>query len=336
VENMRAVVLQDYGDPEVLQIKEIRTPDLDSEEVLVRIAYSALNRADILQRRGLYPAPDIAGNGPEVPGLEFSGVIEEVGARVPNRKRGDRVCGLLGGGGYAEYATVHHLMLLDIPKNLSLAEAAAIPEVFLTAFDALEDKGALAAGETVLIHAGGSGVGTAATQIARILGASRIFATLGSDEKADAAIALGVDRAINYNREDFAAIVLEETSNEGVNVILDVVGKTYMEGNLRAAAVEGRIVCIAYLGGGLGEIHLPTLLQKRLRLQGTLLRTRPTDQKMELSTRFSRRMMPFFAQGKLRPVIDCVFPLEDVADAHEYMEHNRNFGKILLAVNPEL
>lgn len=330
---MRAVVLEQYGGPEVLQIKEIPDPQPGVNEVRVRVTATALNRADVLQRMGRYAQPG-AKPEHEIPGLEFSGVVDALGPGVTQWKIGDRVCGLLGGGGYAEYVVTHERMLMAVPDNLSLEEAAAIPEVFMTAYDALVDKVRLKYGDVALIHAGGSGVGTAATQLAKTMGA-RVLVTVGSKEKAERSLQLGADRAIIYKEEDFAEVVLEETNGRGADVIIDFIGGPYLERNLKAAALDSRIVVLGTMGGSKGEINLRDILFRRISICGATLRARPLEQKMILTQQVAKQVMPGFAEGRLRTVIDTVFPFEKVADAHRYMEENRNFGKILLRVRSE-
>lgn len=330
---MRAVVLDQYGGPDVLRVREI--PDLvpGTGEVRVRVAATALNRADLLQRRGLYPPP-----GPrpeyEIPGLEFAGTVDALGPGVTGWKEGDRVFGLLPGGGYAEQVVTHERMLMPVPRDMSFEEAAAIPEVFFTAYDALVDRAGMHVGDVVLVHAGGSGVGTAAIQLAVAMGGT-VLVTVGSEEKARRAVALGAARAILYPSESFDTAVLEATGGRGADVILDFVGGPYLERNVRAAASEGRIVFIGTMGGTRAEIDIGAVMRKRLRLIGTTLRARPPEQKMRLTQRFARQVLPLFEAGRLRPVVDRVFPLEAVAEAHAYMEANRNFGKIVLRVGSQ-
>lgn len=327
---MRAVVLDQYGGPEVLRIREIPDPQPGAGEVRVRVAATAVNRADVLQRQGRYPPPEPRPEH-EVPGLEFAGTVDAVGPGVTAWRPGDRVMGLLAGGGYAEQVVTHERMLLRVPDRLSFEEAAAIPEVFFTAYDALTDKAGLRMGDVVLVHAGGSGVGTAAIQLARAMGAT-VLVTAGSDEKARRAVELGAHRAINYKTEAFDEVVLRETGGRGADVILDFVGASYLERNLKAAAVEGRIVFIGTMGGARGEFDIGLAMRKRLRLAGTTLRARPVEQKMVLTQRFARQVLPLLESGQVRPVVDRVFPLDEVAAAHRYMEENRNFGKIVLRV----
>lgn len=326
---MRAIVLNDYDGPEVLEVSEIPDPEPQRGEVHVEVRATALNRADTLQRRGKYPPP-----GPEpdyeIPGLEFAGEVSGTGTEVQQWESGDRVFGLLAGGGYAEQVVVHPRMLMRIPGALNFNEAAAVPEVWFTAWDALTDKAEFKPGDTVLVHAAGSGVGTAAIQLGRMMGASRIIATTRSEWKLEKCEELGADHAVHTADGEFADAVDELTGGEGADVILDFIGADYLEQNLEAAALEGRIAHIATLGGARGEADLRKVLGKRLRLQGTTLRSRPVERKMALSQEFAEQVLPHFAAGHLEPVIDSVYPLEDAAGAHRYMEENRNFGKILL------
>ena len=330
---MRAIVLTEYGGPEVLRVGEAPDPEPGPEDVLVRVHATALNRADLLQRTGRYPQP-----GPrpshEIPGLEFAGIVEAVGARVTLHAPGDRVMGLLAGGGYASFVATHERMALPVPAALSLDEAASVPEVFLTAFDALYPQAALRMGDTVLVHSGGSGVGTAAIQLARAAGA-RVLTTTGSAEKAERARRLGADLAINYRTDDFREAVLTATGGRGADIILDFVGGPYLEQNLACAAPRGRIVVIGTMGGPTAPINLGVLMQKRLGLYGTVLRARPLEEKIELTQAFRHHALPLFDSGALKPVVDRAFLLEEAPAAHEYMASNANFGKIVLRVCAE-
>lgn len=327
---MRAVVLTEYGGPEVLRVGEAPDPEPGPEDVLVRVHATALNRADLLQRTGRYPQP-----GPraahEIPGLEFAGIVETVGPRVTLHKPGDRVMGLLAGGGYASLVATHERMAIPVPEGMSLDEAASIPEVFLTAFDALYPQAGLMMGDTVLVHSGGSGVGTAAIQLVRAAGA-RPLTTTGSEAKIARARELGADLAINYHTVDFREAVLAATNGRGADIILDFVGGPYLEQNLACVAPLGRIVFIGTMGGPTAPINLGILMQKRLRLYGTVLRARPLEQKIELTQAFQRHAMPLFQSGTLRPVVDRVFSFDEIAAAHEYMAANANFGKIVVRV----
>jgi putative PIG3 family NAD(P)H quinone oxidoreductase len=259
----------------------------------------------------------------------MSGIVEAVGARVSACQPGDRVMALLGGGGYGSKLVVHERMLMPVPPNLDLEQAAAIPEVFLTAYDALFSQCELSMGESVLIHAAGSGVGTAAIQLAAAQGC-RIFGTAGSADKLERAGALGLNVGINYHDADFAEVVNERTDGAGVNVILDVIGAPYWDQNLAALAMRGRMVIVGTMGGGKLEVNLGALMGKRARVHGTLLRARPLEEKATLTQEFVARVLPLFQNETITPIVDRVFPLADVAEAHRYMESNSNFGKIVL------
>ena len=325
---MRAAVVTEPGGPEVFAIRELEDPRPGPEEALVAVRATALNRADLMQRRGGYAAPP--GTLDDVPGLEMAGEVVAVGERVAQWGLGDRVMALLGGGGYGSRLVVHERMLMPIPAGLDFEEAAGIPEVFLTAFDAMVLQCGLQPGESVLIHAVGSGVGTAAVQIAAVAGC-RTFGTASSAEKLSRASELGLDVGINYREEDFAEVVARETDGRGVEVVLDVVGAPYWDGNMASLATKGRMVIVGTMGGGrVEQMHIGALMGKRLRVHGTVLRSRPLEEKAELTQQFARRLLPLFEGGRLRPVVDRVFPLEEVAEAHRYMESNANFGKIVL------
>ncbi|MDA1010703.1 MAG: NAD(P)H-quinone oxidoreductase [Chloroflexi bacterium] len=327
---MRAAVITEPGGPEVFAVQEIPDPVAGPDEVLVSVKATALNRADLLQRRGRYNGPP--GTRNDIPGLEAAGVVESVGTRVTGWQPGDRVMALLGGEGYASKVAVHERMLMPVPPNLTFEQAAAIPEVFLTAYDALSLQSELVMGESVLIHAAGSGVGTAAIQLAASQ-SCRIFGTAGSQEKLDAATELGMDIGVNYHDEDFAEVIAEHTGGAGVDVILDVVGAPYWHQNLKAIALRGRMIIVGSLGGANVEsMAIGAISQKRATIRGTLLRGRPLEEKATLIQAFNNRVMPLFADETIRPVVDRVFPLEQVSDAHVYMESNANFGKIVLTI----
>ncbi len=327
---MKAIVIPEYGAPEVLALRDLPDPVPGPEDLVVRVRATALNRADLLQRRGLYPQP-----GPkpefEVPGLEYAGEVAEVGARVTSFRVGDRVMGLLPGGGYAEKIVTHERLASPIPDALSFEQAAAVPEAFITAHDALLQCG-LACGETVLVHAAGSGVGTAAVQVARAMGAGLILGTAGSAEKLAAARELGLDVGINYKDENFADRVREATGKRGADVVVDFIGAAYLEGNLRAMAEKGRMVVVGLMGGASGDLPLGMLLQKRLSIRGTLLRARSLEEKAAATRAFEKSVLPHLASGRIRAVVDCTFALADAAEAHRLMESNANFGKIVLTV----
>lgn len=331
---MRAVVLDSHGGLDVLHVRETPDPVAGPDEVLVRVAATALNRADLLQREGRYPQPG-AKPAVEIPGLEFAGVVESAGARVTTVRAGDRVMGLLAGGGYAEKVVSHERLLLPVPDAMSLEEAASIPEVFFTAYDALFPQAGCALGDRVLVHAGGSGVGIAAIQLAVAAGAT-VIVTLGSVEKGERAKALGASVAIDYHDGGFAERVLRETGGQGADIILDFVGAPYLEENLKAAALGGRIVFIGTMGGAVGAINLGVVMGKRLRLHGTTLRSRQLEAKIALTQAFAAHALPLFRAGRIRPVVDSTFGLDEVAAAHEYMAANLNFGKIVLRVAEDL
>jgi NADPH:quinone reductase len=328
---MRAAVITQPGGPEVFAIQEVPDPVPGPDEVLVAVRASALNRADLLQRRGRYNGPP--GTRNDIPGLEMAGIVESVGVRVTGWKPGDRVMALLGGEGYASKVAVHERMLMPVPPNLTLEQAAGIPEVFLTAFDALHLQCDLVMGESVLIHAAGSGVGTAAIQLAAAQGC-RVFGTAGSQGKLERAAELGMHVGINYKEQDFADVIKERTDGRGVDVILDVIGAPYWHQNLASIALKGRMVIVGSMGGGRVEnMEIGALSQKRASVRGTLLRGRPLEEKATLIQAFNRRVLPLLANETVQPVIDRIFPLEEVAAAHELMESNANFGKIVLSIS---
>ncbi|MFQ5477454.1 MAG: NAD(P)H-quinone oxidoreductase [Candidatus Binatia bacterium] len=325
------MVIREYGGPEVLELREVPDPKCGPEDLLVAIRATALNRADILQRMGFYPQP---GPKPEfdIPGLEFAGEVIELGPRVEGFSRGNRVMGILAGGSYGEKISVHHRLVTTVPEGTDWREAAAVPEAFLTAHDALMQC-RLEAGESVLIHAVGSGVGVAALQVARVMGATPIIGTAGSEQKLDAACELGLDVAVAYKQSDFAEATLAATQGCGVDVVVDFVGAAHLAGNLRALALKGRLIVIGLLGGSRAELDLGVLLAKRLQLRGAMLRSRSLEEKAMATRAFEKSVLPHLAAGRIRPVIDRVFPLTEVAEAHRYMETNANFGKIVLDVD---
>jgi NADPH:quinone reductase len=327
---MKAVVISSPGGPEVLQYRDVPDPIAGPEDLLVRVHATALNRADILQRMGGYPQP-----GPkpefEIPGLEFAGEVLTAGGRVQGFAGGDRVMGLLAGGGYAEQVVIHHRLALKVPENLSWQEAGATPEVYITAHDALRQCD-LVAGESVLIHAAGSGVGVAAIQIAKVMGASLVAGTAGSADKLAQAKELGLDVGINYREQDFAEEVLKATGGRGVDVVLDVIGAEYWERNMRALAPKGRMVLVGLMGGASTPANLGMLLTKRLQVRGTTLRARPLEEKATTTRAFEKSVLPHIASGRVKVVVDRVFPLAEAAEAHGAMEANVNFGKIVLEV----
>ena len=326
---MKAIVVDQPGDPEVMHLGEVPDPVARPGEVLMRVHATAVNRADTLQRRGLYPPPPGAS---EIIGMEAAGTIEALGEGVEGWSVGDRVCALLSGGGYAERVAVPAGQLIPVPDGMSWTDAAAIPEVFLTAHDNLFTRGRLAAGERVLVHGGGGGVGTAAIQLARRAGA-HVLVTAGSAAKLERSRELGAEAGINHREEDFVARARELTGGRGVDVILDVMGAAYLRRNLDALAPDGRLVIIGLQGGASSDIDLNHLLRRRLSVIATTLRGRPAEQKAEIVRRFVEEALPGFADGSLRPVVDRVLPLAEAAAAHRAMEAGENVGKIILRVD---
>lgn len=330
---MRAVKLKRFGGPEELYIGDSPEPEIGATDVLIAVRATALNRADLLQRRGFYPPPPGAS---EVLGLEASGEVIACGHGVTQVSVGDRVCALLPGGGYSERVAVPEGMVMKVPSSLSFEQAAAIPEVFLTAYLNLCWLGRLNAGDRVLVHAGASGVGTAAIQIARELGAT-VYVTAGSAEKLNRCRHLGASAGWNYHDGSFRSWVVEETAGRGVDVILDFIGAPYFANNLAALAMDGRLVIVGTMGGSDVEgVNLGYLLSRRLQVIGTALRTRSVDDKIRLSREFSAFAWPRFADGRLQPIIDSVYDWTDVAVAHRRMEQNQNIGKIILCVTSGL
>lgn len=325
---MKAVVLTQYGGPEVLQLSQVDAPVIGSEEILVTVCATALNRADLLQRMGFYPNP--FPDGPEIPGLEFSGTVSDVGRKVTLWKKGDLVMGIVNGGAYATELAIHERQAMRVPLAISLPDAAAIPEVFITAWDALVVQGGLTSGRWALVHAGASGVGTAAIQICRAIGA-RIIVTCSAG-KVDACRALGADVVVNYNSEDFVAVVGQVTNSHGVDVVLDVVGGDYLERNIAALGIKGRIIQVGVMAGKPVPFNVGALLAKRATITGTVLRARPLEEKIAITQRFIAEMLPLFDSGALIPVIDSRYGLSQIAQAHAHMAANANVGKILIDI----
>lgn len=324
---MKAILVKEPGDADQLILGTYPMPEPADDELLVKVKATALNRADIMQRQGRYPPPE--GASPLL-GLEMAGVVEGVGSKCHGWSAGDRVFGLLPGGGYAEYVVIPGSMAMPIPENFSFEEAAAIPEVFLTAYQTLFWLGNLQENEVVLIHAGASGVGTAAIQLAKEKGAT-VMITAGSEQKLAACRKLGAKTAINYKEGAFTPKILEATEHRGVDLILDFVGAAYWEQNLSVLATDGRLVLIATLGGTkVEQLNLRLLMKKRLQIIATTLRARSQDYKVRLTRDLSAFALPRFKDGRLQPVIDRIFPWEEVVQAHRYMEENKNIGKIIL------
>ena len=325
---MRAIQFHQFGSPDQLYIGDFPTPEPSDYQIRIRVKATALNRADLLQREGKYPPP--AGESP-ILGLEIAGEVEKLGSKVQKWKIGDRVCGLLAGGGYAEYAVIHEDLAMPIPANLDFVAAAAIPEAFLTAFQALLWIAKLQTGESVLIHAGASGVGTAALQLTRLIGA-KAYVT-ASAEKHAICKSLGAEFCIDYKTETFAPRIQTLTEGRGVDVVLDFLGASYLEGNLQALGMDGRMVLLAIMGGAQAPgINLGMVLMKRLSINGSTLRARTLSYKTKLTHEFMNLTWAHFATGQLYPVVDTVFPWTEVAIAHQYMEENRNQGKIVLSI----
>lgn len=324
---MKAVVCTERGGPEVLRLADVPAPTPVERELRIEVHATALNRADLLQRRGLYPPPPGAS---EILGLECSGVVAEVGPGVTRFRVGDRVMALLAGGGYAEQVVVHEDIALAVPARLSLEQAAAVPEAFLTASEALLVEAELAAGQRVLVTAAASGVGSAAVQIAKVRGAFVLGSA--SAAKLPAVLELGADVALDRERPDFVDAVRDATDRRGVDAILDFVGGSALSRHQSCLAERGRAVAIGLLGGATGTLDLGKLLMKRQQVRGLVMRTRSTAEKVELVERFRRELLPALSDGRLAPRLDRTFPLAAVAEAHEWMEQNRSAGKIVLLV----
>jgi NADPH2:quinone reductase len=324
----RAVVLRGSGDVDVLHIEEVERPVPGGGEVLVEVAAAGLNRADCLQRRGMYPAP--AGSPATIPGLEFAGTVVTLGPGAHELAPGDRVMGIAGGGAMATHVAAHERMLCRVPAELDLVRAAAVPEVFMTAYDALFWQAELTMGENLLVHAVGSGVGTAAVQLASRAGA-RAFGTSRSQDKLDRCLELGMAGGVLVGGDGaFAERARELTSGRGIDVVLDTVGAPYLEQDLDVLAPLGRIVMVGLQGGARGSLPLAVLMGKRARIFGTVLRSRPLEEKASLTQALAREVVPLLADGRLVPVVDEIMPMEQIRQAHQRMESNRTFGKIVL------
>jgi NADPH:quinone reductase len=333
---MQAIVISRFGGPEVLELREVPAPVAGRGEVRVRVRATAINRADLLQRQGHYPPPPDA--PPDIPGLEFAGEIDAVGEGVVDLALGDRVCGLCGGGSYAEAVAVPARTVAKLPANLSFEEGAATPEAFITAWDALVTQARLMAGETVLISAAGSGVGTAAIQIARAIGALSV-GTARSAEKLERARGLGLDHAVLIDGSDagggaasFAAAVLRATGGRGADVVLELVGGGYLAEDLMCVAPRARIMLVGMMGGARAELDLRQVLYKRVQVTGTVLRARPLEEKIAAVQQLVRHLIPLFERGALRAMVDRVLPLARAAEAHAYVASNTGFGKVVLSV----
>jgi len=324
---MKAVIITRSGGPEVLEIQQRPKPEPGLGQIRVRVHASALNRADLLQRMGNYPVP--AGYPADIAGMEYVGEVDAQGEGSMMWKVGDRVMGIIGGAGHAEFLCVHEREAMPAPRTTATEEAAAIPEAFLTAWDALFKRLDLRTGETVLIHAVGSGVGTAALQIAKVAGA-RVIGTSRSPDKLSRAKQLGLDTGIDSSRGNWANEIETVVGEQRVNAIVDLVGGNYLDGNLRVLALKGRIVLVGLTAGAVTQLHMGTLLRKRLTIVGTVLRARQLEEKISLARDFAERGVPLFESGALKPVVDSVFSFDQIRDAHKLMESNATFGKIVL------
>jgi NADPH2:quinone reductase len=328
---MTAIEISEPGGPAVLKPAERDVPAPSDREVLIRVAAAGVNRPDLLQRQGKYPPPPGAS---DIPGLELSGTIEVLGPNVAEWQVGDRVCALVAGGAYATYAVAPSPQCIPVPKGCSLVEAAAIPETFFTVWANVFERGALAAGETLLVHGGASGIGTTAIQLGKAFGAT-VFATAGTRAKCAACERLGAARAANNRTEDFVTVVREATGGRGVDVVLDMVGGDYVARNLDVLATDGRLLQIAFLHGGVVQLNLVPIMQKRLTVTGSTLRPRSVEEKGRIARALKKRVWPLIERGAVRPVIHATFPLTEAAAAHEALERGDHVGKIVLTVGAE-
>jgi putative PIG3 family NAD(P)H quinone oxidoreductase len=326
---MKAIVITEFGGPEVLALRDVPAPVPSRGEVRVRVRATAVNRADLIQRMGMYPAPP--GDPPDIPGLEFAGEVDALGNDVTTLALGDRVFGLVGGGAYAEHVVANERALAKIPDALSFEQAAAVPEAFITAYDAMVAQGALAAGERVLVHAAGSGVGTAAVQIARAVGA-RCIGTARTPEKLERAKTIGMHEGVVASGGKFAEAVMRATGGAGVDVVLELVGGAYVAEDLACIAPRGRIVLVGLMAGAQVDLDLRAVLKKRVSVVGTVLRARPLEEKIAAARAFERHVVPLLASGALQPIVDRTFALHDAPAAHAYVAANEGFGKVVLHV----
>jgi putative PIG3 family NAD(P)H quinone oxidoreductase len=325
---MTVIGISKPGGPEVLLPETRAVPLPGPGEILVKVAAAGVNRPDVAQRAGAYPPPPGAS---DLPGLEISGEVVAVGAGTSKHKLGDKVMSLVAGGGYAQYCIAQDAQAISVPAGLSMQEAGAIPETLMTVWHNVFERGALKPGETLLVHGGSSGIGTMAIQLAKALG-SKVIVTVGGQDKVDACLKLGADRAINYKTEDFVAEVKTATGGAGANVILDMVGGDYIDRNYDAAAVDGRIVQIATLGGVKATVNIAKVMVKRLHHTGSTLRPRTNADKAAMVAAIEAKVMPLLREGKVKPLMDSTFPLEKAADAHRRMETSAHIGKIVLSV----
>ncbi len=326
---MKAVQMTGVGGPEVLSVADVAIPEPGDGQVLIKVAATSVNRADITQRQGNYPPPK---GDSEILGLEIAGVVEKLGAGVEGCHPGERVMSLVGGGGYAEYAVAYASHLIRMPDRLSFDQAACVAETYITAHLNIFNVGRLTDGEVVLLHGGGGGVNTAGIQLCKqLVPASRVLVT-ASPGKLERVAALGADLVIDYQNEEFDEAVRNDTDQHGADVILDHIGSAYLTANLKALAVSGRLVVIGVMSGAEAKINLARLMVKRQRVIGSVLRARPVDEKAAITARFVDEVLPLFASGTIEPLIHVVLPLEDVAEAHRTMEASAHFGKIVLSL----
>jgi NADPH2:quinone reductase len=327
-DSMRAIEVIQPGGPETLALAERPLPPVLPHQVLIKVAAAGINRPDAMQRRGVYPPPHGAS---DIPGLEIAGTVEAVGKNVSHLRAGETVCALVTGGGYAEYCAASASLCLPIPEGFDFIRAAALPEAFFTVWSNVFDRARLAAGETLLVHGGSSGIGTSAIQLANAFGA-RVAVTAGSDAKCEFCRQLGAETAINYRTQDFAEEIRQLTGSKGVDMILDMIGGDYLPKNLKCLAPEGRLVQIAIQHGAKAEIDLWQVMLKRLTLTGSTLRARDDSFKAQIARQLQEKVWPLLSSGKIRPVIDSVFDLGEAAKAHERLESGQHIGKIILKV----
>lgn len=325
---MKHIAITEFGGPEVLQLVSGETPAPGPGQVLIKVAAAGINRPDVMQRQGKYPPPPGAS---DIPGLEIAGAVAATGAGVAWPSRGDEVCALVAGGGYAELAVADAALCLPVPKGLSALDAAALPETFFTVWSNMFDRAGLRAGESVLIHGGGSGIGTTAIQLAKAFGAT-VFTTAGNEDKCRVCRELGADRAVNYNKEDFVSVCKDATAGRGVDVILDMVAGDYVNRNIEVAATEGRYVFIAGLKGASAQVSVRSIMLKRLRLTGSTLRPRPVAFKAAIAASLKQHVWPLLEAGKIKPVIHAALPLREASAGHRMMEASEHIGKIMLRV----
>jgi len=327
---MKAIIITQPGDPNVLQIAERPVPSFGAHEVLVKVMAAGINRPDVAQRKGNYPAPP--GAPTDIPGLEIAGVIEKVGDNVPRWKVGDKVCALVIGGGYAEFCTAPEGQCLPVPLNMSFEEAASLPETFFTVWSNVFDRGQLQPGETLLVHGGSSGIGVAAIQMATAMG-SQVYVTAGSDEKCRFCEDLGAVKAINYNNEEFSQVMNDVTGGRGVDVILDMIGGDYTPLNIKCLATEGRLVHINSMKGKDVQVDLAQVMRKRITITGSMLRSRDTAFKTNIARNLEKHIWPLLTSGRIKPVVYKAFHAAEAAKAHQLMESSEHMGKIVLTFN---